>query len=209
MLCKDCCRRSATVLLFMIIILCLTGISSSQAVIGFSPDRLNVEENGSFTIDIMIASDVRLSGAELELSYDPALVNVASIKEGDFFKQEGKSTIFSKGEIDNGIGSVTGIYSVMIGNEILPDPGTFATITLNSKDNTGIAELEMRNVIVSNSAGDSLPVIVNSAQIIIGDIEIDDDKKAENAIEESQSSGQNSLIYLLLAIMCLYFLKKK
>ncbi|MDG6244195.1 MAG: cohesin domain-containing protein [Methanolobus sp.] len=205
---KNCYRKIVTFFLFLISVLCLSGVSSSQALIEFYPQQLNVGENENFTLDMIISSDVKISGAELKISYDPALLSITSIQEGDLFRHGGKSTIFSSGNIDNEPGTVTGIYSVIIGDEILPGPGAFATIALSSKDSIGIAELEIMDVLISNSAGDSLPVTIENAQIMIGDVNASGDEQLKQS-NESQRSGQNSLITLVFAMVCLYLLKRK
>ena len=195
-----------TIFLFTLIALFLTGLASAETVIGFSPAQLSVEENEEFTLAITIETDTNVSGAELELSYEPSLVNIASITEGDFFKQGGKNTIFSRGNIDNKLGTVTGIYSVIMGDDMLLAPGSFATISLNSKEEKGLTYIEMKNVIITNSTGASLPVTINNAKVIIGDVET---FTANEETTQSQQSGQNTTIPLIFAIMCLYFVKRK
>ncbi|WMW21535.1 cohesin domain-containing protein [Methanolobus mangrovi] len=203
---KRNCSVFTTIFLFTLIALFLTGLASAETVIGFSPAQLSVQENEEFTLAITIETDTNVSGAELELSYDPSLVNIASITEGDFFKQGGMNTIFSRGNIDNELGTVSGIYSVIMGDDMLLAPGNFATITLSSKGVAGITYIEMKNVIITNSTGASLPVTINNAKVIIGDVET---STANEETTQSQQSGQNTIIPLVFAIMCLYFVKRK
>ncbi|SFM66628.1 cohesin domain-containing protein [Methanolobus profundi] len=199
-----------SIVLFTCIILSLTGLASAESAIGLSPSQLNVEENEEFTLDIIITSDDSVSGCELELSYDPGLVSITSITEGDFFKQSGKSTIFSQGTIDNDAGTATGIYCAIIGDDLQLNPGTFATITLSSKGNAGITEMGLKNVIITNSAGEKLPVNIKKATLTIGDVETvaEEQEDIEIGAEEKQT-GQNTLIPVIFALMSLYFIKRK
>lgn len=201
-------RPSSFFILYTILVfLSFTGLAGAEVIIGISPEKTSVNEGESFTLSITIESDVNVSGAELELVFDPALVNITTIVEGSFFKQGGKSTIFSRGSIDNELGTVTGIYSVIMGNDMLLKPSTFATVTLISKNTAGITDIEMRNVVITNSAGESLQVTVKNAKVIVGDVTAVAANQ-DDAEKESKQSGQNSLIPLAFAMMCLYFKRK-
>lgn len=202
---------SISLSIFVLISLFLMTTAGAEVVIAFEPSQLIVEENEEFTLNIMIESDVNISGAEIELSYEPEFMEVVSISEGDFFNQGGESTIFSRGIIDNEIGIVTNIYSLIMGNDMLLESGVFATVTLQSMNSSGIADLEMRNVVITNSTGKSLPAIVGNAEIAIGDVElVSRESEMENTgEEESEKTGQNSAIIAIVAMACLYIVRKK
>jgi hypothetical protein len=179
--------------------------------VSFDPSQLNVEENEEFTLDITIESDVNVSGAETQLVYDPTLIEVISITEGNFFKQEGASTMFSKGTIDNELGTVNGIYSVVMGDDMMLEKDVFATITLQAKDNSGLTDLEMQNVVITNSAGDKLPTTITNAEIAVGDVKLTAQKTETEPTDEegSPKTGQNSAIIAVMAMCCLYIIKRK
>jgi hypothetical protein len=193
------------------IILLLAGTANAEISVALNPSQLHVEENEEFTLGIIIESDVNVSGAEMQLAYDPTLIEVVSIAEGNFFKQGGESTIFSKGTIDNELGTVTNIYSVMMGDDMMLDKGVFATITLQAKNSSGIAKLEMKNVVITNSAGDDLPITVTNADITVGDVKLNaqDTDMKNTTDEESPKTGQNSAIIAIMAMCCLYLIRRK
>lgn len=195
----------------MFIILLLAGTANAEISVALNPSQLHVEENEEFTLSIMIESDVNVSGAEMQLAYDPTLIEVVSIAEGNFFKQGGESTIFSKGTIDNELGTVTNIYSVMMGDDMMLDKEVFATITLQAKNSSGIAKLEMKNVVITNSAGDDLPITVTNADITVGDVKLNaqDTDMKNTTDEESPKTGQNSAIIAIMAMCCLYLIRRK
>ncbi|MDK2825415.1 MAG: hypothetical protein PWQ44_591 [Methanolobus sp.] len=195
----------------MFIILLLAGTANAEISVALNPSQLHVEENEEFTLGIIIESDVNVSGAEMQLAYDPTLIEVVSIAEGNFFKQGGESTIFSKGTIDNELGTVTNIYSVMMGDDMMLDKEVFATITLQAKNSFGIAKLEMKNVVITNSAGDDLPITVTNADIAVGDVKLNaqDTDMKNTTDEESPKTGQNSAIIAIMAMCCLYLIRRK
>ncbi|WMW26195.1 cohesin domain-containing protein [Methanolobus sediminis] len=159
----------------------------------------------------MMESDVNVSGAEMQLTYDPSLIEVVSIAEGNFFKQKGAKIMFSKGTIDNELGTVTNIYSVIMGDDMILDREAFATVTLQAKNNSGLANLEMKNVVITNSEGDKLPVTVTNAEIAVGDVELTTPKTdmETTAEEKSPKTGQNSALIAIMAMCCLYFIKRR
>ncbi len=204
-------RTVSVLTLTILLILICTGSANAEITISFEPSEMNVEEDQEFTLDITVKSDVNVSGAEMELSLDPSLINITSVSEGEFLKQSGYSTIFSNGTIDNEKGTVTNIYSVIMGDDRHLEDGTFATITLRSKDERGITKLRMDNVVITNSAGEKLPVTVNSADIVVGDA-ADMNTIGEESNEEdtgSPKTGHNSLHMLTLIFICLCFAERK
>lgn len=56
--------------LFSILILLIPTSGASSEVINISPEKLQVEENDTFTLEILIASDASVSGFQLQLSSD-------------------------------------------------------------------------------------------------------------------------------------------
>nr|WP_321497174.1 cohesin domain-containing protein [uncultured Methanolobus sp.] len=211
------CKTFAAISIFVLITLLLAGTANAEISVALAPSQLHVEENDEFTLDIVIESDVNVSGAEMELAYDPTLIEVIAITEGNFFKQEGAKTIFSKGTIDNELGAVTNIYSVIMGDDMMLDREAFATITLQAKDNSGITYLEMQKVVITNSAGDDLTktdsVTVSNAEIAVGDVELEtqeiDMGAASEEEEESPKTSQNSAILAIIAMCCVYIIRTK
>ena len=205
------CKTFAAISIFVLITLLLAGTANAEISVALAPSQLHVEENDEFTLDIVIESDVNVSGAEMELAYDPTLIEVVSLSEGRFFKQGGQSTIFSKGAIDNELGTVTNIYSVIMGDDMLLDREVFATIKLQAKDNSGVSSFEMKNVVITNSAGDNLPITLTNAEIAVGDAELEPQEIDMGAASEKESpkTGQNSAILAIIAMCCVYIFRTK
>jgi general secretion pathway protein D len=63
-----------------------------------------VKQNQQFTADIMVAGANNLFSAPFKVVFDPALLEVLSVAEGDFFNKDGKPSNFtSKPENSAGI----------------------------------------------------------------------------------------------------------
>ena len=69
----------------------------------------------------------------------------------------------------------------------------------------------MKNVVITNSAGDNLPLTITNAEIAVGDVELEAEEIDMEAAsqEESQKTGQNSAILAIIAMCCVYILRKK
>ena len=90
-----------------------------------------------------------------------------------------------------------------MGNNMFLEPGTFATIHIMPKGNKGTSVIEMKNIIVTNSAGQSLPLTYDSAKVTVENV---------NTFEEEEKgtkkAGYNSALLLLSAIFCMQILKR-
>jgi PGF-pre-PGF domain-containing protein len=95
---------------------------------------------------------------------------VVSITEGDLLNQDGASTIFSSGTIDNSQGTITDVYALILGKSNVTSSGIFANIDLVALNKSGTCTFEMSNVIISNSAGQSLPITVSNGNADVGDV---------------------------------------
>jgi general secretion pathway protein D len=68
--------------------------TKEPAIISFAaPDQ--AERGREFSAAVLVSGVERLYSAPLFISYDPAMLELVSISEGDFLKQGGQTTIFS------------------------------------------------------------------------------------------------------------------
>ncbi|MDF1557231.1 MAG: PGF-pre-PGF domain-containing protein [ANME-2 cluster archaeon] len=164
--------RYTIILLFSLLLLSLNvaGTASADIQVSISPSTQHVDEGLNFTISVYVEPDVPISGGQFNLVFDSSLVSVTGVTEGDLLNQDGASTIFNPGTINNSQGTVTDVYGVILGTSNVSTPGIFANISLIALNKSGTSTFEMSNVVFSNSTGDSLPVIVNNGDASIGDV---------------------------------------
>lgn len=79
------------------------------------------------TIDCTAYQDLPLKGWELKLSFNPDVVQVVSVEQGDFFGDH--MTFFIEGVIDNVNGTIINMYSVDMNKTMVTDSGSLAVIT--------------------------------------------------------------------------------
>ncbi|MBN1624692.1 MAG: PGF-pre-PGF domain-containing protein [Clostridia bacterium] len=145
--------------------------ASAAAIVSISPSTQSVEEGQDFTISVYVNPDVPISGAQFNLLFDSSLVSVNSISEGNLFNQAGDPTLFNTAaSIDNSQGIVSNVFGLIIGKNNITTPGVFSTIDLTAANISGICTFELSDVVISNSAGDSLPVSIENGNAAIGDV---------------------------------------
>ena len=97
---------------------------------GFSlstePAQIAVGDTFTLSLNATIITD--LAGWETDIAFDPAILKVNSVSEGDFLKKGGGRTFFQKGTIQNKRGKVTGIQSVTFSEGGIKGEGTLLSV---------------------------------------------------------------------------------
>ncbi|WMW23131.1 PGF-pre-PGF domain-containing protein [Methanolobus mangrovi] len=157
--------------LFFVLILIYACIltTSAESVVSISPSSQSIGANQEFDVYINIDPETPIAGAQLDILYDPDMLSVSSVNEGDFFKQDGTMSIFIGGTVDDSQGRVNGLFAVTLGKAEISTEGTFAHITFIASDTKGDCVIDISNVILSNSDGLSVPVTTHTAQVTINE----------------------------------------
>jgi len=163
----------AAIIVVLIAIVCLPSqVSAAGApVVSVSAPTQAVSSGTQFTVSIMIQPNNAIAGAQFNLSFNPSLVIVNSVTEGNLFNQGGASTYFMPGTINNTTGSLTGVADVITTpGETVSAMGTLAIINMTAGMNSGTSALTLSNVIVGNINGQAIGATVVSGQVIIGGV---------------------------------------
>jgi len=96
-------------LIFVISTMLLSGIlmvgtASQTTNVKVSPPAQNVSLGQSFSVNLTVEPHTAIAGAQFNLQFDPSLVQVNSVTEGNLFKQSGANTLFNPGTINNAAG---------------------------------------------------------------------------------------------------------
>ncbi len=87
----------------------------------------------TFTLDIR-AEDVHdLADWQFDISFNPNVLEVLEVNEGDFMKQNGGSTYFQKGIIDNAAGKIEGLSSAILTDTGVNGTGVLLSVTFKAK----------------------------------------------------------------------------
>ena len=124
--------------------------------------------NQEFTVNIIINPATAIAGAQFTLGYNPAYVTVDSVVEGNLFTQNDGSSYFYAGTTDNVGGSIQNVADVTLGmGSSVSTMGTMAVITMTAQNNNGNVLLSLSNVIIGNTAAQTVPVSISNQTLTI------------------------------------------
>ena len=101
--------KAGVIFLIAVAAIILPGVPSlaaGTAAFSVSGPLQAVSPGAQFTININIQPNNAIAGAQFCLSFNPSLVSVTNITEGNLLKQNGASTYFSPGQINNSAGTI-------------------------------------------------------------------------------------------------------
>jgi hypothetical protein len=143
--------------------------AAGTAIISVDSATQEVTPGAQFTININMQPNSAIAGVQFNLSFNPNLVTVNSISEGDLLKQNNADTYFSPGNIDNNAGTITGVAgTIIVPGETVSTPGSFAVITMTAGSKEGTCQLNLSNVIAGDLNAQSVPINAVNGNIIIG-----------------------------------------
>jgi hypothetical protein len=171
-------KKTFRYLKYLIIIIALTlpvfvpglAAAAGNAVVSVMAPVDALDPGEQFTVSINVEPNNAIAGMQFNLSYDPAVVTINGITEGNLLDQGGANTYFSGGQINNAAGTVTGVFGAIINpGQSVATTGTFAVITMTAGSAGGSSQLTLSNVIIGDIASQPLPVSVINDTIDVAD----------------------------------------
>ena len=114
-------------------------LSRSRGIAGLLGSKLflsvidSVGVGETFTFILIAANVVDLAGWQFNIAFNPAVLKVTSVNEGDFLSEDGGNTFFQEGDINNAAGTITGISGAFIGTGGVSGTGTLLSINFEAK----------------------------------------------------------------------------
>ena len=141
--------------------------ASSPAIVTVSAPAQPVSQGQQFTVNITVQPNNSIAGVQFSLSFNPTLVSINSVTQGNLLNQGGTSTYFTAGTINNIAGTLTNVAgAITTPGQTVSAAGTFAVITMTASSGSGTCPLTLSNVIVGDINGNSLTVNVVNGQVI-------------------------------------------
>ena len=141
--------------------------AASPAVVTVSAPAQPVSHGQQFTVNITVQPNNPVAGAQFNLSFNPSLVSINSVTEGNLFNQGGASTYFMAGTINNAAGTLTNVGGAIITpGQTVSAAGTFAVITMTASAGSGTCALTLSNVVVGDINGNSIGINIVNGQVI-------------------------------------------
>ncbi len=160
--------KSTIVIISLTVLMNLFCISSLASEVILYPSSKTVSVGDTFTVDVFVKPDAEITGMQFDLEYDNSMVSIEKVEEKELFIQSGMSTIFNEGTIETGI--LRNVYGCILGDKSVSTPATFARITLYlGEENSDTLNLDLKNVVISDSEGNSLSTITTGIAIDINE----------------------------------------
>ncbi len=121
-----------------------------------------------FTVDITVEPGTAIAGMQFNLAFDPAVVTVDSVAEGNLLSQDGASTYFNGGTVDNVAGTISSVAgAITTPGQSVATPETFAVITMTAGSLGGVSALTLSGVVVGDVNGQGVEISVVSGEVAI------------------------------------------
>jgi hypothetical protein len=143
-------------------------VAAGTAVVSVSVPSQPVIPGAQFTVNITVQPNNAIAGCQFNLSFNPSLASVVSVSQGNLLTQNGASTYFSPGQINNSTGILNGVAgAITTPGQTVSAAGTLAVITMAAGSTKGTSALTLSDVVVGDINGQSLPVSPANGQVSI------------------------------------------
>ncbi|MCD6142375.1 chitobiase/beta-hexosaminidase C-terminal domain-containing protein, partial [Candidatus Bipolaricaulota bacterium] len=106
-----------------------------------------------------------VSGAQCDITFDPSVITAVGVDDGGMFDLWFNGTL----DINNTDGTIRNIVASNLGTTT-SEKGTFAIIHFKTNDVSGTSPIGLLNVVVSDSLGSPLPIILGNGSIEVDSI---------------------------------------
>ncbi len=143
-----------------------------------------------FTVKIHVVPNHEIVGIQLNIGFDPKLMRVENVAEGDLLTGDGASTFFNPGEIDNAAGTIKGVFAAILSpGETVATEGVIGVLSCVGLQREGYASISLSNVIIGSVEGLPLPVTIINDSVHIGREEATGGSAGGGTISGSSGGG--------------------
>jgi len=120
-----------------------------------STETTTFEKGDTFTLRLNAANITDLAGWQADVVFDPDVLKADFVNEGKFLKQDGGSTFFQRGIIQQKQGKITGLRAARTSEGGATGEGTLLSIRFTTIAN-GMSRVVLRNFRAGSSAGKTI-----------------------------------------------------
>ena len=124
--------------------------------IGYTFSHTSIHTGDTFTLDILAENVFDMAGWQFDITFDPAILEVLNVSEGDFLKTGGSTTFFQGGSIDNTAGKITGLNAARLAAQGATGTGSLLQVNFKAKSG-GETKLTLQNFQFGSVTGDIIP----------------------------------------------------
>ena len=155
-----------------------TAYKVSNPRLGHTFSASTLHAGDTFTLALSATDVYDLAGWQFDITFDPSVLEVLEVKEGEFLKTGGGTTFFEKGSVDNATGKLTKLSSARLSEAGVSGTGTLLSITFRAKAG-GETQLSVHNVQLGAITGRIITdrpyevLLTIEGQLAIGDVNRD------------------------------------
>ena len=144
-----------------------TEYTAANAGISYTFSKTPIHTGDTFTLDIGARDFFDLAGWQLDIAFDPAILEAINVSEGNFLKMGGANTFFRTGTINNATGKITGFTAARTSTGGISGTDTLLQVTFKAKAR-GETALALQNVEFGNPTGALISAGPHGIRIIVG-----------------------------------------
>ena len=134
----------------------------------FATDATQVNVGDTVTVHLKTENVDDLAGWQTDILFNKAILRAVRVTEGDFLKQEGGTTYFGSGTINNTAGKITGLQAVQLSKGDMDRQGTLLSVTFTAIAN-GESRLSVDNFQVGSRRGEKINATPSEITLVVGD----------------------------------------
>ena len=172
-----------------------TAYKVSNPRLGHTFSAPTLHAGDTFTLDLIATDVYDLAGWQFDITFDPRVLEVLEVKEGEFLKTGGGTTFFQKGSIDNATGKITKLSSARLSDAGVSGSGTLLSVRFSAKT-AAETRLKLENFQLATIAGASIAagphevVITVEGQLVSGDVNRDGQVSILDMIQVAKYLGE-------------------
>jgi len=162
-------KLSILVAVLLVAIIGTQGIAMavSPSVVSIEPSHHDVGIGDTFEVDVYITPQEPIAGGQVELAFDPVVLQADAVVEGDFLANSGEPIYFSPGTVDNLAGTVEDVFGVIAAKAVaVSAPGVFATVTFTAMG-AGTSAIEITDALLGALPGQPATLITTSGDVMV------------------------------------------
>ena len=132
----------------------------------FSTDTTSVRVGDTFTVHISAEKVTDLAGWQFDLTFNPDMLEIVKVNEGDFLKTDGETTFFQQGTVDNTEGKIAGLSAALISKGGVTGTGSLLSVVFSAKAE-GNSQMTLHNFQLGSSTGAVIPAGVRDIAITV------------------------------------------
>ncbi len=176
-----------------------TEYTASIPGVNYTLSKTPINGGDTFTLDLSARNVIDLADWRFDISFDPTVLEVLEVNERDFMKQNGGSTLFQKGTIDNTAGKIEGLSSSILTDTGVNGTGVLLSVTFKAKTEVE-TQVALHNFQLLTFSEEVIPAgphqfifaITPKEERLVGDVNEDGQVNVRDLILVSRSFGKDA-----------------